>query len=144
MQAYEYSAIPAPARADKNRALKTSGERFGATLAAVMNRMAAEGWEYLRADVLPCEERSGLTSRTTVWHNLLIFRRPLPETDAETLLPPEEPASAKAEDPVEAEKPGARTVPSFLAASKPGAAPRLSTHTEAGPTPRLGPASPEA
>ncbi len=144
MQAYEYSAIPAPARADKNRALKTSGERFGATLAAVMNRMAAEGWEYLRADVLPCEERSGLTSRTTVWHNLLIFRRPLSESDGEMALLPEVPAPMTANDAMEAEEPGANSVPSFLAATKPGAAPRLSTHSEAGPTPRLGPATPEA
>ncbi len=38
--------------------------------------MSAEGWEYVRADVLPSEERSGLTGRTTVYHNVLVFRRP--------------------------------------------------------------------
>src|SRR5690606_33864208 len=42
-----------------------------------INRMAQAGWEYVRAETLPCEERSGLTSRTTVYHNVLVFRRAL-------------------------------------------------------------------
>ncbi|MDT9702510.1 hypothetical protein, partial [Streptomyces sp. P17] len=51
--------------------------RFAFTLTGVLNDMASEGWEYLRAETLPSEERSGLTSRTTVWHNVLVFRRAL-------------------------------------------------------------------
>lgn len=77
MQAYEYTVIPAPARGEKVRGARTGVERFSYTLTMEINRMAANGWEYVRAETLPCEERSGLTSRTTVYHNVLVFRRAL-------------------------------------------------------------------
>ena len=76
MQQFEFKVIPAPRRAEKARGLKTTADRFAHTLALVMNDLARDGWEYLRAETLPCEERSGLTSKTTVYHNLLVFRRP--------------------------------------------------------------------
>lgn len=75
MQAYEYKVIPAPVRGEKERGLKTGAERFAHALGLAMNALAAEGWEYWRAETLPAEERSGLTSKTTVYHNLLVFRR---------------------------------------------------------------------
>lgn len=74
-QGFDYIAIAAPTRGDKGKDAKTPTERYAATLTAELNRMAADGWEYLRADVLPSEERSGLTGRSTVYHNLLVFRR---------------------------------------------------------------------
>ncbi|MFC5738359.1 DUF4177 domain-containing protein [Sinirhodobacter huangdaonensis] len=76
MQAYEYKVIPAPQRGEKERGLKTGAERFAHALTLTMNELAAEGWEYWRAETLPAEERAGLTSKTTVFHNLLVFRRP--------------------------------------------------------------------
>jgi hypothetical protein len=42
-----------------------------------MNSMAAQGWEYHRADALPCDERSGLTGTKTTFHSVLVFRRGL-------------------------------------------------------------------
>ncbi|SMO62004.1 DUF4177 domain-containing protein [Paracoccus laeviglucosivorans] len=90
MPAYEYSVIPAPVRAEKGRGAKSGGERFAATLTATLNDMAQSGWEYVRAEVLPAEERSGLTSRTTVYHNLLVFRRALGVD--ELAYEPQEPA----------------------------------------------------
>ena len=75
MQGYEYKVVPAPARGEKERGLKTGAERFAHALGHLMNDLAAEGWEYWRAETLPAEERSGLTSKTTVYHNLLVFRR---------------------------------------------------------------------
>ncbi|KEP69579.1 hypothetical protein DL1_02965 [Thioclava dalianensis] len=75
MQNFEYKVIPAPARGEKERGLKTGIDRFANTLSSVMNEMAAQGWEYQRAETLPAEERSGLTGKTTVYHNLLVFRR---------------------------------------------------------------------
>lgn len=77
MQEFEYSAIPAPMRSDKVKGAKTPTDRYAVTLTDAINQMAADGWEYLRAETLPSEERSGLTGRTTVFHNVLIFRRPL-------------------------------------------------------------------
>jgi hypothetical protein len=43
-----------------------------------MNRLAQEGWEYVRSDTLPCEQKSGWFSRpVTVSETMLVFRRPL-------------------------------------------------------------------
>lgn len=75
MQAYEYKVVPAPVRGEKERGLKTGVERFAHALSVLMNELGREGWEYWRAETLPAEERSGLTSKTTVFHNLLVFRR---------------------------------------------------------------------
>ena len=76
---FEYKVVPAPMRGEKERGLKTGAERFAHALSMAMNEMASEGWEYWRAETLPAEERSGLTSKTTVFHNLLVFRRPVTE-----------------------------------------------------------------
>ena len=72
---YEYKVVPAPVRGVKAKGVKTPEERFAHALEAAMNELAADGWEYLRADTLPCEQRDGLMSKTTVFQNLLIFRR---------------------------------------------------------------------
>lgn len=74
---FEYKVIPAPVTPIKRKGLKKIEDRFAATLTEAMNAAAAEGWEYVRADTLPCEERSGLTSKATKFHSLLVFRRPL-------------------------------------------------------------------
>ncbi len=78
---FEYKVVPAPTRGKKARGLKTPADRFALALSEVMNELAAEGWEYQRAETLPSEERSGLTGRSRVDHNLLIFRRKI-EDDA--------------------------------------------------------------
>lgn len=74
---YEYWVVPAPRKGEKARGLKTGEERFALALTNVMNSMAAQGWEYQRADALPCDERSGLTGTKTTFHNVLVFRRAL-------------------------------------------------------------------
>lgn len=76
MTRYEYKVVPAPKRGDKTRGVKGTEDRFALALTNLMNTLGAEGWEYLRADTLPCEERHGLAGRTTVTtQNMLIFRR---------------------------------------------------------------------
>ena len=95
MQSFEYTVIPAPSRGEKYRGAKTGADRFAYALTTEINRMAENGWEYVRAETLPCEERSGLTSRTTVYHNVMVFRRALaaaPSTRAVTVAPAEAPA----------------------------------------------------
>lgn len=79
MQAYEYKVVPAPRRGEKSREAKTTGDRFALALTGFMNTLGRDGWEYLRADTLPCDERSGLTGTKTTQHILLVFRRPLGE-----------------------------------------------------------------
>jgi hypothetical protein len=77
MQNFEYKVVPAPVRGERERGVKTVAERFGVALSNLMNSMAAEGWDYLRADTLPCEERVGFTGRATAFQNMLVFRRSL-------------------------------------------------------------------
>lgn len=75
MQVYEYRVVPAPNRGEKARGVKTPPDRFAHALTSLLNDMARTGWEYLRADTLPSEERTGFTKRTTVYHSVLVFRR---------------------------------------------------------------------
>ena len=87
MQAFEYKAIPAPVRGTKAKGVKTTEDRFALSLTEAINEMAAEGWDYVRAETLPCEERKGLTGTQTTFQNLLIFRRRTRD-DAEPAAPP--------------------------------------------------------
>ena len=81
MQQHEYKVVPAPRKADKARNLKTGEDRFAHALTRVMNEMAEGGWEYLRTDTLPMEERTGLTGRTTTeYQHMMVFVRRLTTT----------------------------------------------------------------
>lgn len=82
MTQFEYEAIAAPRKGKKARGIKTNEDRFAHAMTELLNEMAADGWEYLRADTLPCEERSGFTGRTTVYQNILVFRRALDRDEA--------------------------------------------------------------
>lgn len=82
MPVYEYKVIPAPAKGTKSKGLKTPESRFAHTVESLLNTMGAEGWEFQRAELLPSEERSGLTGSATNWRNLLVFRRALAKADA--------------------------------------------------------------
>jgi hypothetical protein len=82
MAQFEYKVIPAPTRGEKSRVAKTSADRFGVALTGLLNEMGRDGWEYQRADTLPCEERVGFTGKTTVFQNMLVFRRAIAEAAA--------------------------------------------------------------
>ncbi|PHP29389.1 DUF4177 domain-containing protein [Limimaricola cinnabarinus] len=75
MTAFEYRVVPAPRRGQKERGLKTAEDRYARALQGTINELGAKGWEYLRAETLPCEERQGLGGRKTVYHSVLVFRR---------------------------------------------------------------------
>ncbi len=77
MQRYEFKVVPAPRRGEKARGIKTTEERFAYTLTQVLNEMGRDGWDYVRADALPCDERVGLTGSKTTFQNMLVFRRAL-------------------------------------------------------------------
>ena len=99
---YEYKVIPAPKKASKVKGLKRGEDKFAASLAALMNELGAEGWEYQRTDTLPVESRAGLTSHSTTFQNMLIFRRNLAQPDAR---PTAEPKAVRTPDPAPV-KPG--------------------------------------
>lgn len=84
MEDYEYKVIPAPARTVKVKGLKTTGERFAHLLTEALNREAEQGWTFLRAESLPCEERKGLTGTARSTQTVLIFRRTLQELSEQT------------------------------------------------------------
>ncbi|SIO22548.1 hypothetical protein SAMN05444722_0902 [Rhodovulum sp. ES.010] len=107
--AFEYRVLPAPARGAKAKGAKGTAERFAVALGEVMNAMGAEGWEYLRAEALPCLERKGLTGSTEVTQHVLVFRRALREATAEA-GPPESPEAIAAEAAASLE---AETEPAF-------------------------------
>lgn len=149
MQRFEYKVIPAPRRGEKAKGLKTTEARFAHALTQTMNQMAADGWEYLRADTLPAEERVGLTGRTTTFQHLLVFRRALPAAAATEVPAPAlqlaRPAVPPAEDePAALPEPDALDVAARRAAliARPqfGTAPRLSAKAETGLAPSVGPA----
>ncbi|MRU14365.1 hypothetical protein FDP25_02865 [Roseovarius sp. A21] len=81
MTTYEYRVIPAPTKGRKAQGVKGAEARFAHTLQDVMNEQAAEGWEYQRSDILPSEERQGLTSSHTVYRSVLVFRRAADDLD---------------------------------------------------------------
>ena len=83
MTRYEYKVVPAPSRGTKAKGVRSPEGRFAVTVETVLNEMGAQGWEYQRAELLPSEERSGLTGSTTNWRNVLVFRRALSAEAAE-------------------------------------------------------------
>ena len=83
---YEYKVLPAPSRGQRGKGVKGSDGKFANALETLMNLMGSDGWEYQRADTLPSEERAGIASKTTVFRNVLVFRRPI-KTDVEAFEP---------------------------------------------------------
>ena len=77
MQQFEYKVVPAPRRGEKTKTARTTPDRFAHALTLLMNDLGRDGWDYIRADTLPCDERIGLTGRTTTFQNMLVFRRAL-------------------------------------------------------------------
>lgn len=97
MTQFEYIAVPAPRKSKAPRKVKGPEAKFAATVTDVMNEMASDGWEYQRAETLPCEERQGFTGKTVKYHSVLIFRR-LRET--ETVEAPAPVVAPIVEEPV--------------------------------------------
>lgn len=85
MPVYEYKVLPAPTRGRKVPGVKTPEARFALGVEDFLNDMARAGWDYLRTDILPSEERQGFTSTQTVYRSVAVFRRevttPRPASD---------------------------------------------------------------
>lgn len=119
MSKFEYKAVPAPTRGTKAKGAKSTEDRFALSVTEALNDMAADGWEYLRAETLPCEERKGLTGTQTTYQNMLIFRRfkqaaqPLP-LDGRTVSRPSPMIEPESED-----TPDNATVPRRQITSRP-------------------------
>lgn len=127
MPEFEYKVVPAPTRGEKAKGVKTAEGRFANVLETLMNTLASDGWEYQRADMLPSEERQGLTGSTTNWRNVLVFRRE--KTAALAEFQPRDVAANpvmenQAEDTARKDPPPLNTAPASLNGSeKSGATP---------------------
>ena len=75
MSRFEYRVVPAPHQGTKAKGVKTTEDRFALSLTHALNNEAEDGWEYVRAETLPCDERKGLTGTQTTYQNVLVFRR---------------------------------------------------------------------
>lgn len=89
MSVYEYKVVPAPKKGQRGKGVRGGEHKFANALETLMNNLGADGWDYRRTDTLPCEERSGLTGRTTTFQNMLVFRREKIETAALPEIMPE-------------------------------------------------------
>ena len=119
MQRHEYKVVPAPRRGTKSREAKSHEDRFALTLSNLMNELGREGWEYVRSETLPTEERAGFMKTRVVEQTMLIFRRAMdkPAILAATL------SDGPAPKPVAAEPPTPRLGPAVE--PLPGNAPAL-------------------
>lgn len=75
MDRFEYKVVPAPTKGQKARGIRRPEDKFAYSIEEVMNSMAVDGWEYQRSETLPHEERTGLTSSSTTFRSVLVFRR---------------------------------------------------------------------
>lgn len=85
---YEYKVVPAPRKGRSGKGIKGTEAKFANEVSHLMNQLGADGWEYIRSDTLPCEERSGFTSKVTTYQNLLVFRRPAQDVMALPIAAP--------------------------------------------------------
>jgi hypothetical protein len=93
MTSYEYKTVPAPRRERRARGMKSGAEAFAHAIQTVLNDESSSGWEFQRAESLPCDEKLGLfRRRQEVLHAILIFRRalvaPAPHRPATRAEPP--------------------------------------------------------
>ena len=80
---YEYKCVGAPEKGKRKRGAKTRSDRVANAMETSIQAEAVDGWEYLRTDLIPCEERSGIFSRPQEVHRaVLVFRRELKQQAA--------------------------------------------------------------
>ncbi len=73
---YEYKCVGAPEKARRIRGARTRTDRVAGAMEELINEEAVNGWEYLRTDLVPVEEKAGFFSRAQEVHRaVLVFRR---------------------------------------------------------------------
>lgn len=91
MTATQYKCVPVPRRPKKARGHKTPCDAMAAAMETILNAEAAQGWEYLRTDLVPMEHRHGLFGAVQESHQaVMIFRRvaAAAPADADFAIPP--------------------------------------------------------
>ncbi|WP_208103252.1 DUF4177 domain-containing protein [Rubellimicrobium sp. CFH 75288] len=127
MPDHEYRVLPAPRRATRIKGARSPEERFARAVEAELNRLAAEGWEFVRSETLPCERRRGWFGGTESHpQTLLVFRREAAGGAADR-ADPERAATLAAIRGLRAEPAPPRPAPAFPAPLAPRPAARRFT-----------------
>jgi hypothetical protein len=138
-QRWEYKVVAAPRRGVKAKGARTTNDRFANAMAEILNAEARQGWEYLRAESLPADEKPGfLKSSVEVYQSVLVFRREIAASGPAVAAPAAAGPALTAQRPQETP----RAEPVFTA-PKPHAEPVLTLGADqmAGEAPALGPAT---
>ena len=73
---YEYKCVGAPEKGKRKRGAKTRSDRVANAMEQTILAEAVDGWEYLRTDLIPIEERGGMFKRPQEVHRaVMVFRR---------------------------------------------------------------------
>jgi hypothetical protein len=73
---FEYKCVGAPERPKRLRGTWSRSDRVALAMQEIIDAEAVDGWEYLRTDLVPVEEKASFFSRTQeVQRAVLIFRR---------------------------------------------------------------------
>lgn len=113
----EYKTVPLPASPRKYKGLKNPIDRTARTMTELLNEEARGGWQFVRAERMELEVRTGmLRSKDEVDVTLLIFARQRGE--------PAAPAANRRMEPVAAPAPASTPAPP--PAPAPAAAPAVS------------------
>lgn len=129
MTKYEFHAIPCPERAIRAADLPPGADPFCETLAAAINDLATDGWDYIRAETIEVTSRRFLRLRKRQ-RTFLVFRRearpliePRPVADPVFEMQKVHPRRVRSHDVVEFVRAGGRRItPSPANADAPAAA----------------------
>ena len=73
---FEYKCVGGPERPKRLRGTWSRSDRVALAMQDIINAEAVDGWEYLRTDLVPVEEKASFLGRTQEVHRaVLIFRR---------------------------------------------------------------------
>lgn len=76
MSGYSYKTVAAPRRLKKVKGFKGKDALLAHAVEELIAVEAAQGWEYLRADSFPVEEKGGMFSKPVVTERaVLVFRK---------------------------------------------------------------------
>ncbi len=88
MTGYTYKTVAAPRRLKKVKGVKGQDALLAHSVEELIAVEAAQGWEYLRADTFPVEEKGGMFSKAVVTERaLLVFRKPVAIQHAQQAQP---------------------------------------------------------
>jgi len=106
---YEYKCVGGPERGKKAKSAKTRSDRVAVAMEEIIADEATDGWEYLRTDLVPVEEKTSFFSRTQEVHRaVMIFRRAIGPAPRRLFAAPQGADRAPMADPAPAYEPRPR------------------------------------